>query len=128
MSSTRLIYDPCYCKLATHDSVSPMDYQLYKGKYENCHRCKTNDGIVNNIAYGKLIALENNLMNINSQASLCPNNQFNPKTANKGVAINPPDLCDIVPNHKYVCQINKKKCEKKHKGKGFCDEPEKLCC
>jgi hypothetical protein len=128
MSSTRLIYDPCYCKLATHDSVSPMNYQFYQGKYENSHRCKTNDGVVNNIAYGKLIALENNLMNINGSASLCPTDKFNPNTANKGIAINPPDVCDIVPTRKQTCATHKMKCEKKNKGKGFCDDISKLCC
>ncbi len=128
MSSTRLIYDPCYCKLSTHDMVSPMDYQFYKGKFENCHRCTTRDGVVNHIPYGKLVSLESNLMNINRSASLCPADKFNPKTGSKGVSINPPDVCDIVPNHKHVCATIGKPCEKTNKGKGFCDSKATLCC
>ena len=128
MSQTRLIYDPCYCNLSTSDSVSPMDYQLYKGKFENCHRCTTNDGVVNNIDYAKRVALENSLMNINRNASLCPADKFSPKTGNKGIAINPPDVCDIVPNHKKACDLVKKSCETTNPGKGYCNNQPNFCC
>ena len=34
MSSNRLIYDKCSYAIELKESTSPLDYYLYKGKYE----------------------------------------------------------------------------------------------
>ena len=41
-ASNRLIYDNCYYNQWLKDSTDPFNYQLYEGKFENCHKCRGN--------------------------------------------------------------------------------------
>ena len=71
MSFNRLMYDDCACKQQTEDSTTPMQYQLYKGKFENCNKCDTEGGVARDtISYGDLVSIENKLRN---QKSTCWN-------------------------------------------------------
>lgn len=38
-SSNRPIYDNCAYQQRLYESTSPLEYQLYQGKYENCNKC-----------------------------------------------------------------------------------------
>ena len=40
MSSNRLMYDSCAYKQKLGESTSPLNYNLYTGKYENCAKCR----------------------------------------------------------------------------------------
>ena len=40
MSSNRLMYDTCAYKKKLEESTTPLDYNLYTGKYENCSKCR----------------------------------------------------------------------------------------
>jgi hypothetical protein len=117
MSFNRLIYDDCACKQRTEDSTTPMQYQLYKGKYENCSKCDTEGGVArDSISYGDLVNIENELRNQNAASSVCPSKKHNPSTANKGIAINEPSICA---QRVYAC---------KKEGKGFKDDTVRSCC
>lgn len=117
MSFNRLMYDDCACKQKTSDSTTPMEYQLYKGKFENCNKCSADGAIARDtISYGELVSLENELRNQTDPVSICPSNKHNPSTANKGVAINPPT----------VCQKRIPACKKE--GKGFDSNKPRFCC
>ena len=118
MSFNRLMYDDCACKQKTDDSTSPMQYQLYKGKFENCNKCDTKGGVARDtISYGELVSIENELRNQNGPATVCPGKKHNPANANKGVAINEPSVCA---DRVYAC---------KKEGKGFKDEDNsRYCC
>ena len=45
MSSNRLMYDTCAYK-RNWESTTPLDYNLYAGKYENCSKCRLELGQV----------------------------------------------------------------------------------
>ena len=38
-SSNRLLYDNCSYQKRLYESTSPLSYQMYQGKFENCHKC-----------------------------------------------------------------------------------------
>ena len=46
MSSNRLMYDSCAYKQKLGESTSPLNYNLYTGKYENCAKCRVEFGTV----------------------------------------------------------------------------------
>ena len=117
MSFNRLMYDECACKQKTSDSTTPMEYQLYKGKFENCNKCATEGAVPRDtISYGELVSIESELRNQHRATSICPTNKHNPKKANKGVAINDPSVCNA---RQYAC---------KKEGKGFSDKEKRFCC
>jgi hypothetical protein len=82
MSSNRLIYDTCAYKKSLDESVSPLNYTLYPGKYENCSKCRVEFGIVggNNVSLfsGNLVDLESDLRGQTRVASLCPSKHYQP--------------------------------------------------
>ena len=117
MSFNRLMYDDCACKQQTEDSTTPMQYQLYKGKFENCNKCDTKGGVARDtISYGELVSIENELRNQNGPATVCPSKKHNPATSSKGVAINEPSICA---QRVYAC---------KDEGKGFKEVDTRYCC
>lgn len=94
MSSNRLIYDTCAYKKSLDESVSPLNYTLYPGKFENCSKCRIEFGVVggNNVSLfsGNLVDLESDLRGQTRPASLCPNKKYQPKcnscpTNNSGI-------------------------------------------
>lgn len=82
MSSNRLIYDTCAYKKELDQSVGPLNYTLYPGKYQNCSKCRIELGTVggNNVSLfsGNLVDLESDLRGQTRPASLCPNKRYQP--------------------------------------------------
>jgi hypothetical protein len=76
MSSNRLIYDTCAYKQTLEQSVGPLAYQLYPGRFENCNKCRIELGTVGGTAVshikGNLVDLESDLKGTTRKASLCP--------------------------------------------------------
>ena len=50
MSSNRLIYDTCAYKHTLSQSVGPLAYVLDPSKYEHCHKCRIELGVVGGTA------------------------------------------------------------------------------
>ena len=76
MSSNRLMYDTCAYKKRLDESVGPLNYTLYPGKYENCSKCRIELGSVggNNVSLfsGNLVDLESELRGQNHVIYRCP--------------------------------------------------------
>ncbi len=76
MSSNRLIYDTCAYKHTLSQSVGPLAYVLDPSKYEHCHKCRIELGVVGGTAVshikGNLVDLETDLRGQTRLASKCP--------------------------------------------------------
>ena len=115
MSSNRLMYDTCAYKKALSESVAPINYMLYPGKYENCSKCRIELGVVggNNVSLisGNLVDLESDLRGQTRQASLCPSNKYQPKcngckNSNDGIPCSGAK-CQEKLIHQPACQMHR---------------------
>lgn len=98
MSFDRLMYDKCAYAVDLKQSVTPLDYQLYVGKYENKSPCPCNkkgNNLKNcNVTFGTRVDVENELYNLNRPGTLCPGKKYNPKDKkNFKHTYHPPTLC-----------------------------------
>lgn len=105
-SSNKLMYDCCEYEKSLEQSVTPLSYYLYDGKYENGHKC------VYDKQFWKpqdLVDIESELFNLTRPATKCPSGHYNPNCQasphcfstfdkNVPVVINP-DVCPIVHNN-----------------------------
>ena len=113
MSSNRLIYDTCDYKIDLNQSVSSLGYILNRNKYENCHKCRHEFGLIGGTAVshikGNIIDLENDLRGQTRVATLCPDKLYHkPEGSILTVpGISNPDLkfVDISPMHLSSCQM-----------------------
>lgn len=76
-SSNRLIYDCCAYQKSLNESTSPLNYNLYQGKFDNCNKC-TSDGKYWRPFDSMIIDLESELKLITRSATKCPSNKYNP--------------------------------------------------
>ncbi len=83
MSSNRLIYDKCAYDRKLKESTSPLDYNLYGGKFENTAKCRIEFGTVGgngvSIHSGNLVDLESELRGQTRLNSLCPSTRYDPR-------------------------------------------------
>lgn len=70
-SSNRTIYDNCAYQKELYESVSPGQYQLYHGKFENCEKCIAGDGQFWTPYMAEIVDRESDLRNINQPLSKC---------------------------------------------------------
>jgi len=101
MSFNRLGYDTCAYAKTLQQSVDPLDYNLYKGKYESCTQCKISD-YTNNLEFGIKADVESDLKGQTRTGSKCPKEKF-PAFSQAGAEFSPPVTCtsiyDITPNN-----------------------------
>lgn len=103
--SNRLIYDNCAYKKEIFESTSPLLYQMYEGKHENCNKCVSNK-------FWRpydLVDIESELKNITRPNTKCVELKYNPtceksnsctSTFDKDVpVVFAPELCPIVSNN-----------------------------
>jgi len=102
MSSNRLIYDTCAYATDVKESVGPLEYNLYKGKYEQCKQCPVGD-FTNNIAFESRADVENELFGLARPNTLCPSLKYNPLKPFNTPNFSPPTMCaniyHITPNN-----------------------------
>jgi len=102
MSSNRLIYDNCAYATEIKESTSPLEYNLFKGKYENCKQCPAGD-FTNIVEFGSRADVENELHGLNRPGTLCPSLKFNPAKEFKTPDFSPAAMCEnihyITPNN-----------------------------
>ena len=97
MSFNRLQYDDCAYATELKQSVSPLEYQLYIGKYENSKPCACNESDKTcNVDFTTRTDVENELYNLNRSSTLCPSKKFNPKANNFTNTYTPPTLCENI--------------------------------
>jgi hypothetical protein len=96
MSSNRLKYDQCSYTTDISQSVGPLGYVLNPMKYENCHKCRHEFGLLGGTAVshikGNMVDLENDLRGATRLASKCPTNKYKPSNSN--VLILPGNPCN----------------------------------
>ena len=95
MSSNRLMYDKCAYSKEVEQSTSPLQYQMFKGKFENCKKCAIGNH-TNILDFGKRADVESELRNQTRTSSNCPTLKYNPKKPYKGVPFTPPEVCDSI--------------------------------
>jgi len=102
MSSNRLIYDKCSYAIELKESTSPLDYYLYKGKYELNKQCPVgNHG--NRLDFSIRADTENELFGLKRLGTLCPSKKYNPNNNFTPAAFSPARICEnihyITPNN-----------------------------
>ena len=92
MSFTRLEYDNCAYAKELQESTTPLEYLMYKGKYENCKHCPDN---TNNIEFGVKVDVENELRNTTRYSSRCPSKKYDPTKPFQAAKTTNPHICDF---------------------------------
>ena len=102
MSSNRLIYDTCAYATEIKESTGPLEYNLFKGKYENCIQCPTGD-FTNIVEFGSRADVENELYGLARLGTKCPSLKFDPSKEFKHADLSPTKMCEniyyITPNN-----------------------------
>ena len=106
-SSNRQIYDNCNYQKRLHESVSPLAYQLYQGKHENCNKCIYDKFYVP--YQPEIVDIESELKNITRPLSDCDQFKYSPKCKKSGLCISTfdktapivlaPEVCPIIYNN-----------------------------
>lgn len=83
MSCTHLTQDDCDVAQQTQVMVSPLKYQMYSAKYNQCNWCPKHNvqglqGFTSDLGFSERVTIENDLMNINRKASKCGSEKFKP--------------------------------------------------
>jgi len=94
MSFNRLTYDLCAYSKTLQQSTDPLEYNLFKGKFESCTNCPDN---TNNLEFGIRSDVESDLKGQIRVGSKCPSDKF-PLNAipNDAVAFTPPIVCQSI--------------------------------
>lgn len=104
-ASNRLIYDSCSYQKQLYESTSPLAYNLYQGKFENCNKC----------LYDKfwtpyqLVDIETELRNQTRPLSHCDQFKYTPGCRKSGLCLSTfdksvpvvlaPEVCPIIYNN-----------------------------
>jgi len=95
MSSNRLIYDKCAYATEIKESTGPLEYNLFKGKYENCKQCSVGK-FTNILEFGPRADVESELYGLNRPGTLCPQLKFNPKLGFNYPELSPARMCESI--------------------------------
>lgn len=95
MSFNRLDYDKCAYAKQVEESTSPLEYQLFVGKYERCDKCPVGD-FTNNLEFGVKTDVESELKGQTRSASKCPNKKFDPQKMFAAAKYSPPQMCQSI--------------------------------
>ena len=101
MSFNRLSYDSCAYSKTLQESTDPLDYNLFRGKFESCTKCTAGD-FPNILDFGTRSDLESDLKGQTRVNSKCPSEKY-PIGAESAVPFTPPNTCNsihsITPNN-----------------------------
>jgi len=92
MSSNRLKYDSCAYATTIKESTEPLEYSLYKGKYESCAPCTKS----NNIPFESRASVENELYGLNRPGTDCPSLKFDPSKPYSNPFLSPHIMCQSI--------------------------------
>lgn len=104
MSSNRLRYDDCAYVTAVKESTGSLEYNLFKGKYENCKDC--GHEYPNIIDVGNRTNVENELFGLNRINGKCKQNKYDPTKEFNNPKLSPTQLCSSI---YYITPNNLKK-------------------
>ena len=95
MSSNHLKYDNCAYATSIKESTEPLEYWLFKGKYEICNSC-TNGDFANNIDLQLRADVESELFGLNRPGTNCPSLKYNPSKPFNYPLFSPPIMCQSI--------------------------------
>lgn len=95
MSFNRLKYDNCAYSKELQESTSPLEYNLFQGKYKNCTQCPVGS-YTNNLEFGSKTNVESELYGLNRQDSKCPDKKYNPNSSYSNANYSPSHMCQSV--------------------------------
>ena len=95
MSSNHLKYDTCAYATTIKESTEPLEYWLYKGKYETCGPCSNGD-YTNNIDFSSRADVESELFGLNRPGTDCPSLKYDPTKQFNNPAFSPPIMCQSI--------------------------------
>lgn len=96
MSFNRLPYDSCAYAKTLQQSTDPLDYNLYKGKFESCDNCPK--GLyTNDLDFGIRTDVESDLKGQVRVGSKCDGEKF-PKNSNTTAEFTPMITCQSIYN------------------------------
>ena len=102
MSSNRLIYDKCAYATEIKESTGSLEYNLFRGKFENCQQCPVGDH-TNILEFGSRAETESELHGITRLNSKCPANKYDKDSGFKGPNLSAAKMCEniyyITPNN-----------------------------
>jgi hypothetical protein len=106
-SSNRSIYDTCDYQKRLFESTSPMAYQLYQGKFENCNKCIYDKFYVP--FQPEIVDVESELLNLTRPLSQCDQFKYSPSCKKSGLCMSTfdrtapivlaPEVCPIIYNN-----------------------------
>ena len=96
MSFNRLTYDSCAYSKTIQESTDPLEYNLYKGKFESCVNCPIGN-FTNNLEFGVRSDVESDLKGQVRLGSKCPSEKF-PHNAVQAVGFTPTITCQSIYN------------------------------
>ncbi len=73
---TNLIYDRCAYQKDVYQSVEPLSFMMYPGKFENCGKCVYDKNNFWRPFDAQIVDAESELKNITRRASKCPQYQY----------------------------------------------------
>jgi hypothetical protein len=91
MSFNRLSYDTCAYSKTLQESTDPLEYNLFKGKFESCKNCPIGD-FTNNLEIGERSDLESDLKGQARMATKCPSEKY-PSHSIANIPYTPPIVC-----------------------------------
>ena len=96
MSFNRLTYDSCAYSKTLQQSTDPLEYNLFKGKYESCTSCPVGD-ITNNLDFGVKSDVESDLRGQNRRNTKCPSDKY-PAFSGAAAPFTPQITCQNIYN------------------------------
>ena len=95
MSSNHLKYDTCAYATTIKESTEPLEYYLYRGKYEVCEACPNGD-FTNNIDFPSRADVESELFGLTRLGSDCPSLKYDPTKKFNYPLFSPPIMCQNI--------------------------------
>jgi hypothetical protein len=95
MSSNHLKYDTCAYTTTIKESTEPLEYFLYKGKYETCTACSNGD-FTNNIDFPSRADVESELFGLTRPGTDCPSLKYDPTKRFNNPSFSPPIMCQNI--------------------------------
>lgn len=96
MSFNRLSYDTCAYSKTLQQSTDPLEYNLFRGKYESCNSCPLSSAPVD-LEFGVRADVESDLKGQTRIGSKCPSQRY-PTNATPSAAFIPAIACQSIYN------------------------------
>jgi hypothetical protein len=97
-------YDRCAYQKDLYESVSPLSWMMYPGKFENCSKCTVNEKNFWRPFDGDIVDRESDLKNITRRSSRCPQ-KYLPNCKKSATCTNTFDPSNPIVLAQEVCPI-----------------------